>query len=174
LNFARLFFTNVQKTDSEMKLTLVLVGKTSFPFVKEGMEMYEKRIHHHISYSRIEIPDIKGTKSLSPLQVKEKEGDEILRRIGEKDDVILLDERGEDFSSVEWAGHLEKRIISGGKNIVFVVGGAYGFSQRVYSRADSKLSLSRMTLSHQLVRLFFTEQLYRALSIINGEPYHNE
>lgn len=157
-----------------MKLTLILVGKTSFPFVLEGMEMYEKRISRHVPYGRIEIPDIKGTKALSPLQVKEREGEEILRRIGEKDDVILLDERGDEMSSLEWAGQLERKMTSGGKNVVFVVGGAFGFSPKVYARAGQKLSLSRMTLSHQLVRLFFTEQLYRALSIIKGEPYHNE
>jgi len=157
-----------------MKVTLLLVGKTSFPFVREGMEMYEKRILRHVAYSRVEIPDIKGTKAMAPLQVKEKEGDEILKRIGEKDEVILLDERGDEFSSLDWAGQIERMMTSGGKNMVFVVGGAYGFSQKVYSRAGRKLSLSRMTLSHQLVRLFFTEQFYRALSIINGEPYHNE
>lgn len=157
-----------------MKITLLLVGKTAFPFVREGMQMYEKRILRHVSYSRVEIPDIKGTKSLSPFQIKEKEGDEILGRITQKDDVILLDERGEEWSSMDWSKELEKKISSGGKNIVFVVGGAYGFSPRVYQRAGQKLSLSRMTLSHQLVRLFFTEQFYRALSIINGEPYHNE
>ena len=157
-----------------MKITLLLVGKTVFPFVRDGMQMYEKRILRHVSYSRMEIPDIKGTKSLSPSQIKEKEGDEILRRVTEKDDVILLDERGDELSSLDWSKELEKKISSGGRNIVFVVGGAYGFSPRVYQRAGQKLSLSRMTLSHQIVRLFFAEQFYRALSIIYGEPYHNE
>lgn len=157
-----------------MKITLLLVGKTVFPFVRDGMQMYEKRILRHVSYSRMEIPDIKGTKSLSPSQIKEKEGDEILRRVTEKDDVILLDERGDELSSLDWSKELEKKISSGGRNIVFVVGGAYGFSPRVYQRTGQKLSLSRMTLSHQIVRLFFAEQLYRALSIIYGEPYHNE
>lgn len=136
--------------------------------------MYEKRISRYLSYSRMEIPDLKGTKSLTPHQVKEKEGVEILKRVGEKDELILLDERGDSPSSVEWARLLEKKMVAGGKNIVFAVGGAYGFSPEVYDRAAGKLSFSRMTMSHQLVRLLFTEQLYRALSIINGEPYHNE
>jgi len=157
-----------------MKITLLAVGRTAFPFVKEGMEMYEKRILRHISYSRVEIPDVKGTKALSPEQVKEKEAEEILRKLNEKDEVVLLDERGSEYSSVEWAQRLSSRMVSSGKNLTFVIGGAWGFSPRVYERASEKLSLSRMTLSHQLVRLFFTEQLYRALSIIKGEPYHNE
>lgn len=157
-----------------MKITFLSVGKTSFPFVREGMEMYEKRILRHIPYERVEIPDLKGTGSLTQEQVKDKEGLEILKRIGEKEDVVLLDERGRLFSSVEWAGWLERRMASTGRNITFVTGGAYGFSGKVYERAPERLSLSRMTLSHQIVRLFFTEQLYRALSIIKGEPYHNE
>lgn len=157
-----------------MKVTLLVVGKSSFPFVREGMEMYEKRILRHFSYTRAEIPDVKGTKSLTPEQIKEKEADEILRRLNEKDEVVLLDEKGKTFTSVEWSQWLSGKMVSSGRNLVFVTGGAWGFSPRVYERADGKLSLSSMTFSHQLARLFFTEQLYRAISIIKGEPYHNE
>jgi len=157
-----------------MKLTLLAVGRTAFPFVREGMEMYEKRILRRVAYTRVEIPDIKGTGSLTPEQVKEREAEEILRRLNEKDEVVLLDEKGSDYTSVGWSQWLSGKMVSSGRNITFVIGGAWGFSPKVYERADGKLSLSRMTVSHQLVRLFFTEQLYRAISIIKGEPYHNE
>lgn len=157
-----------------MKITMLMVGKTDFPFVKEGTAIYEKRIGRYVTYSHIEIPELKGTSSLSPLQIKEKEQELILKHIKETDRVILLDERGQMFGSVDWARHLEKEIASGVKSIVFVVGGAYGFSEGIYKRADSMLSLSKMTFSHQIIRLFFTEQLYRAFTIIKGEPYHNE
>lgn len=157
-----------------MKLTLILVGKTSFSFVRDGIAIYEKRILHYLPYERIEIPDIKGTASLSAEMVKEKEGEMLLKKIKPQDEVILLDEHGKEFSSTEWAHYLENKMITGAKNITFVIGGAYGFSKAVYDRADSKVSFSRMTFSHQIIRLFFTEQLYRAMTIIKGEPYHNE
>ena len=151
-----------------------MVGKTDFSFVKEGTSLYEKRIGRYIPFEHIEIPDLKGSASLSPDQVKEKEGELILKHIKEGDRVTLLDERGEQFSSTNWARHLEREMNLGGKNIIFIIGGAYGFSKKVYERADSRLSLSTMTFSHQIIRLFFAEQLYRAFSIIKGEPYHNE
>lgn len=157
-----------------MKITLLMVGKTAFPFVREGMLLYEKRINRYITYERVEIPDLKGVSSLSSAMVKEKEGEVILKKIKPGDDVILLDEHGKEFTSKEWAGYLENKMVISPKNITFVIGGAYGFSQAVYDRADSKLSFSKMTFSHQIIRLFFTEQLYRAFTIIKGEPYHNE
>lgn len=157
-----------------MKITLLTVGKTTFPFVKEGCDIFIKRIKHYISFESIEIPELKNTSSLSKDQIKEREGELIMKHIKGTDKVILLDERGKTFSSVEWSREIEREMISGTKAIVFIVGGAYGFSDAVYKRADSKLSLSKMTFSHQIIRLFFIEQLYRAFTIIKGEPYHNE
>lgn len=157
-----------------MKITLLTIAKSTFPFVREGMEMYEKRISKYISYTRIEIPVTGGSSSLSPEEVKEREGALILKRVKAGDDLILLDEHGERYTSVEWARSLEKRMVTGGRNITFAIGGAYGFSKKVYDAAAARLSLSDMTFSHQIIRLFFTEQLYRAFTIIKGEPYHNE
>lgn len=157
-----------------MKITLLTVGKTTFPFVKEGCDIFIKRIKHYTSFESIEIPELKNTSSLSKDQIKEREGELIMKHIKGTDKVILLDERGKTFSSVEWSREIEREMISGTKAMVFVVGGAYGFSEAVYRRCDAKLSLSKMTFSHQIIRLFFIEQLYRAFTIIKGEPYHNE
>ncbi len=157
-----------------MKITLLLVGKTAFPYINEGIAIYEKRLQHYINYSRIEIPELKGVQAMSQEQIKEKEGELILKHIKAPDSVILLDERGSTFTSLEWASHLEKKINYEGKDIVFVIGGAYGFSKKVYERANGKISLSRMTFSHQIIRVIFLEQLYRAFTIIKGEPYHHE
>lgn len=157
-----------------MKITLLVVGKTAFPFINEGIALYEKRLGHYVNYARVEIPELKGGQALSQEQIKEKEGELILKNIKNTDDVVLLDERGSTFSSIEWARNIEKKMVFEGKDIVFVIGGAYGFSQRVYQRANSKISLSRMTFSHQIIRVIFLEQLYRAFTIIKGEPYHHE
>lgn len=157
-----------------MKISFLTVGKTTFPFVKEGVDIFIKRIKHYTTFEYIEIPELKNTSSLSKEQIKEKEGDLILKHLRNTDKVILLDERGRSFTSIEWSKEIGREIISGTKSLVFIVGGAYGFSQSVYDRADGKLSLSSMTFSHQIIRLFFIEQLYRAFTIIKGEPYHNE
>lgn len=157
-----------------MKITLLVVGKTAFPFINEGIALYEKRLGHYVNYARVEIPELKGVQALSQEQIKEKEGELILKNIKNTDDVVLLDERGSTFSSIEWARNIEKKMVFEGKDIVFVIGGAYGFSQKVYQRANSKISLSRMTFSHQIIRVIFLEQLYRAFTIIKGEPYHHE
>ncbi len=157
-----------------MKITLITVGKTTFPFVKEGIEVYLKRIKHYIAFDMVEIPELKNVSSLTKEQIKSKEGELILKQIKPTDKVILLDEKGRHFSSVEWSKEIEKEMNMGTKNLIFTVGGSYGYSQDVYNRADSKLSLSKMTFSHQIIRLFFVEQLYRAFTIIKGEPYHNE
>lgn len=156
-----------------MKITFLTLGKTMFPFVKEGMEMYEKRISHYIQYERVEIQAGSGNGQLSKEEIKEREGEAILKKIRPADEVILLDEKGKRFTSTGWADFLEKKMGSGSKNIVFITGGAFGFSRKVYDRADSALSLSDMTFSHQIIRLFFCEQLYRAMTIIKGVPYHN-
>lgn len=157
-----------------MKITLLVVGKTAFPFINEGIALYEKRLGHYVNYARVEIPELKGVQALSQEQIKEREGELILKNIRNTDDVVLLDERGTTFSSIEWARNIEKKMLFEGKDIVFVIGGAYGFSQKVYQRANSRISLSKMTFSHQIIRVIFLEQLYRAFTIIKGEPYHHE
>ena len=157
-----------------MKISLVTVGKTDVKWVREGLDLYVSRLFHYVPFTLDEIPELKNAASLSRSQVKEKEGELVLRRIKDADEVILLDERGREMRSVELAAFLEEKISRGGRDLVFVIGGAYGFSDRVYGRADAKLSLSRMTFSHQMVRTIFAEQLYRAFTIIKGEPYHHE
>ena len=157
-----------------MKISLVTVGKTDVKWVREGLDLYVSRLSHYVPFALDEIPELKHAASLSRSQVKEREGELVLRRIKDADEVILLDERGREMRSVELAAFLEEKISRGGRDLVFVIGGAYGFSEKVYARADAKLSLSRMTFSHQMVRTIFAEQLYRAFTIIKGEPYHHE
>ena len=157
-----------------MKISFITVGKTDVKWVREGLDLYVSRLSHYVPFTLDEIPELKNAASLSRSQVKEKEGELVLRRIKDADEVILLDERGREMRSVELAAFLEEKISRGGRDLVFVIGGAYGFSDRVYGRADAKLSLSRMTFSHQMVRTIFAEQLYRAFTIIKGEPYHHE
>lgn len=157
-----------------MKITFLTVGKTTFPFVKEGCDIFIKRIRHYTTFEYIEIPELKNTSSLSKEQIKEKEAELILKYVNNTDKVVLLDERGKNFTSIEWSKELEKEIVSGTRSLIFIVGGAYGFSKTIYERANGKLSLSSMTFSHQIIRLFFIEQLYRAFTIMKGEPYHNE
>ena len=157
-----------------MKITLLTVGKTDKDWVRKGLEIYSSRLGHYIPFTINEIPELKNVSALSREQIKEKEGALILAAVKDSDDVILLDERGKEMPSVEWAAMLEGRLARGGKGIVFVIGGAYGFSGAVYARANAKISLSKMTSSHQMVRVIFAEQLYRAFTIIKGEPYHHE
>ena len=157
-----------------MKITLLTVGKTDRDWVKQGLDIYVSRLSHYIPFSITEIPELKKVAALTKEQIKNKEGELILKNIRPADDVILLDERGKEFSSMEFAKILQDKISYVSKDIVFVIGGAYGFSEDVYRRADSKISLSRMTFSHQMVRAIFTEQLYRAFTIMKGEPYHHE
>lgn len=157
-----------------MRITFIMIGKTSFGFVKDGMDMYEKRIAHYIGFDRIEIPAINGTSSLSKEELKEKEGDLLQKKLKDFDEIILLDEKGKRYTSIAWAKNIEDMMIRGKKNIAFVIGGAYGFSDKIKNLASGMLSLSDMTYSHQIIRLFFEEQLYRAMTIIKGEPYHNE
>jgi len=156
-----------------MKIEFRSIGKTSFPYLTEGVSIYEKRLKHYISYQSVIIPDIKNAKNLKPKQLKEKEGIALLNKIESGDFVIILDEKGKSYTSVKLAAFLEKQMLMSHKRIIFIVGGAFGFSEAVYARANSKLALSDMTFSHQMIRLFFTEQLYRACTIMRGEPYHN-
>ena len=156
-----------------MKTELILVGRTADRHFQAGIEDYCKRIGHYMPFTVSVIPELRNTKSLSAPQQKEREGELILARLQPSDHVVLLDERGREFRSVEFAQWLEQKNAAV-RRMVFVIGGPYGFSDSVYSRANEKISLSRMTFSHQMVRLVFTEQLYRACTIIRGEPYHHE
>lgn len=157
-----------------MKICLLTVGKTDIGWVREGLETYSSRLSHYVPFSVCEIPELKNTSALTRTQIKEREGELILKAIKPTDRVILLDERGKEYRSVEFAEEIRKLSLAGGKDIVFVIGGAYGFSEAVYARSVGKISLSRMTFSHQMVRTIFAEQLYRAFTIIKGEPYHHE
>ena len=156
-----------------MRICLLTVGKTGAGWIREGLETYTSRLGRYVSFSVKEIPDLKNASSLSKTQVKEKEGELILSNIGPKDTLILLDEKGREYSSGEFAREIG-RLTGSGKNIVFVIGGAFGFSEAVYARCDGKVALSRMTFTHQMARVIFVEQLYRAFTIIKGEPYHHE
>ena len=156
-----------------MKTTLILVGKTNGKLFNEGIDDYAKRIGHYTPFAVNVLPELKSTQSLSASQQKDKEGKMILKSISPSDFVVLLDEHGTEYRSMEFAKWIEKRR-NGGRDLVFVIGGPYGFSPDVYNRADALISLSRMTFSHQMVRLIFVEQLYRACTIIKGEPYHHE
>lgn len=157
-----------------MKISLLTVGKTDIGWVREGLGTYSSRLSHYVPFSIIEIPELKNVSALTKAQIKEKEGELILKCVKASDRVVLLDERGKEYRSIEFAGEIERMMAGGGKDIVFIIGGAYGFSDAVYARSDGKMSLSKMTFSHQMVRTIFTEQLYRAFTIIKGEPYHHE
>jgi 23S rRNA (pseudouridine1915-N3)-methyltransferase len=157
-----------------MKITLLTVGKTDRDWVRQGLDIYVSRLKHYIPFTLTEIPELKNVSALSKDQIKAKEGELILKNVRATDDLILLDEHGKEYSSTQLAKILQDKISYECKDIVFVIGGAYGFSEAVYARANSKLSLSKMTFSHQMVRAIFAEQLYRAFTIMKGEPYHHE
>lgn len=156
-----------------MKIKLLCVGKSSKSFLQEGENEYLKRLQKYISVEKIELPDLKNAQHLSEEQIKEKEGSMLLEKIQQHDVVILLDEKGKSFTSKEFSIYLQQHFLSGNKHLVFVVGGPYGFSAALYKRANDQLSLSKMTFSHQMIRLFFIEQVYRAMSILNNSPYHH-
>ena len=157
-----------------MKIQLICVGKTERAYLKEGESEYLKRLRHYCSFEKIEIPELKNAKKLREDQIKTEEGKLILAMVDRSTQLILLDENGKSFNSVGFSKYLQKKFNQGGKSIVFVVGGAYGFSDELYARSNGKISLSEMTFSHQMVRLFFIEQIYRALTILKGEPYHHQ
>jgi len=156
-----------------MKITFLTVGKTEDAYLKDGIEKYVKRLKHYTKLSIIDLDELKNTKALTQEQQKSKEAELILKKITPQDYVILLDEKGMELTSEKFAAYIDKKAIASVSNMVFVVGGPYGFDSTVYTRANDKLSLSAMTFSHQMVRLFFIEQLYRAFTIIKGEPYHH-
>jgi len=157
-----------------MTIKLIVVGKTDEGYLRSGMDIYRARLDHYCRFELVTIPALKGVKSLSKEQLKDREAELILKNLSVSDECILLDERGKEFTSTSWAQHLEQKFAHSSRNIVFVIGGSMGFGKKVYERADGMMSLSKMTFSHQMVRLIFLEQLYRAFTIIEGEPYHHE
>ena len=156
-----------------MKITLLVVGKTTSAQIESLIQEYQKRLTHYLPFALQVIPELKNTKALTPDQQKQAEGELILRAVAQNADLVLLDEHGKEYRSIEFADYIQKKM-SSGRDVVFVVGGPYGFSEAVYHRANGKISLSKMTFSHQMVRLFFVEQIYRAMTILRGEPYHHE
>ena len=156
-----------------MQIKLLAIGKTDDKRLAELINLYQSRLKHYIKFDLDIIPDIKNVKNLSEAQQKEKEGQLILKKLSPTDVLILLDENGKQFSSVAFSEFLQKKMNSGIKQLVFVIGGPYGFSQEVYKKAQGKVSLSAMTFSHQMIRLFMVEQLYRAFTILKNEPYHH-
>ena len=157
-----------------MKIVLLAIGKTNEQYLIEGISKYQKRLQHYIKFEILEISNIKNTKNFSNFELMQKEGQLILTQIQPSDYLVLLDDKGKSFTSTRFSERLQGWMLSGKKRLVFVVGGAYGFPDSVYSRGNEKLSLSDMTFSHQMARLFFVEQLYRGYTILNNEPYHHE
>jgi 23S rRNA (pseudouridine1915-N3)-methyltransferase len=156
-----------------MKIELWAIGKTNEKYLQEGIAIYLKRLKHYLNFELIIIPDIKQARHLNSVQLKIKEAAEILTRLKKEEVLILLDEKGEAHTSASFARFLEQNLQLSHKRMVFLVGGAFGFADSLYERANGKISLSNMTFSHQMVRLFFVEQLYRAMTILKKEPYHN-
>jgi 23S rRNA (pseudouridine1915-N3)-methyltransferase len=157
-----------------MKIKLLAIGKTDDKNLLKLIETYQIRVKHYIKFEISIIPDIKNVKNLSEKQQKEKEGELILKQLQPTDELVLLDEKGKDFRSLEFAKYLQKKMNSGIKQLVIVIGGPYGFSDEVYKKSNGKISLSKMTFSHQMIRLFVVEQLYRGFTILKNEPYHHE
>ena len=157
-----------------MKIELAVIGKTSIGYLKQGIDEYIKRLKHYVPFEIKYIDDIKNTKNISEDQQKRTEGAKILSLLDKSDFVVLLDEHGKEYTSIQYSSYIQKRMLSGAKKVVFVIGGPYGFSQEVYDRANDKISFSKMTFNHEMIRLIFPEQLYRAYTIINHEPYHHE
>ena len=157
-----------------MKIELWYIGKTSFAYLKEGEELYEKRLKRYLPFQKTMIADVKNAKNMDANLLKTKEGNAVLEKIKSDDYFILLDENGRHYSSVDFAEFLEKKMQDTHKRIIFLIGGAFGFSEAVYQRANLKISLSKMTFSHQMIRIFALEQIYRAMTILKNEPYHNE
>lgn len=157
-----------------MKITFMVVGRTTTPYLRDAAEEYLQRAGRYMPVEHVVIPDVKASKKTTSSRQKDAEGMEILARLKNDDRVVLLDERGKEYTSRAFAGMIEEAANGGLRNLVFIVGGPYGFSQEVYARANAMISLSRMTFPHELVRLFFAEQLYRAMTIMRGEPYHHD
>jgi 23S rRNA (pseudouridine1915-N3)-methyltransferase len=157
-----------------MKIKLLAVGKTDDKNLNQLIDLYQNRLKHYVKFEMDIIPDIKNVKNLSEAQQKEKEGDLILSKLQNTDQLILLDDKGKQYTSIEFSNFLQKKMNSGIKQLVLVIGGPYGFSDAVYKKANGKISLSKMTFSHQMIRLFIVEQIYRGFTILRNEPYHHE
>ena len=157
-----------------MKVLLLVIGKTDATYIRAGIEEYEKRLTRYVPYEMKILPDVKNSKNMNEGLQKEKEGEMLLAEMQNMDFVVLLDENGKQYTSVGFSEFLSQKMVNGIKRLVFVIGGPYGFSEDVYKRGNDKVSLSKMTFSHQMVRMIFAEQLYRAMTIIKGEPYHHE
>lgn len=157
-----------------MKITLLCIGKTDESFIKEGIDKYFKRLKYYVPFHILVLPDIKTTKSVTQLELRKKEGEMIFKNISNTDYVVLLDERGKQYRSVELAKYIQVLMNNSIQHIVFLIGGPYGFDEKVKLRANATISLSNLTFSHQMVRLFFVEQVYRSFTILRGEPYHHE
>lgn len=157
-----------------MKITLITMGKTEDSYLSEGINIYTKRLKHYVPFRILEITELKNTKNLSREQQKTKEAELIFKNINNTDHVILLDENSNELSSRQFSEFLNKKMVGGQQHLIFIVGGPYGFSKEVYDRSNEKISFSKMTFSHQMIRLFFVEQIYRAYTILKGEPYHHE
>lgn len=157
-----------------MKVALLQVGKTAEKYLTEGISVFELRLRKYATFEIFIIPDIRNARNMTAAELKAREGDKILKFFKNDDYIVILDDKGKEFSTIEFSAWIEKTMILQKKRLVFVIGGAWGFSDEVYKKADMRLSLSRLTFSHQMVRLLFIEQLYRAFTVIKGEPYHHE
>ena len=157
-----------------MKIKLIVVGKTHAKYLIQAEEEYLQRLKHYIKFEKVIIPDLKNSKNLKPIEQNRREGELIISKIEKNEEVVLLDDKGVEFTSIKFAQFINQKMIQSTRCLTFIIGGAYGFSDEVYTRANAKLSLSKMTFSHQMVRMIFKEQLYRALTILKGEKYHHE
>lgn len=157
-----------------MKISLIYVGKTGKSFLIEGEKEYTQRVKRYVPFEIIELSDIKNAKKRSEDEIKKLEAKEILKKVKPNDFLILLDEKGKEFTSVGFSKYLQKRFNAGNQRIVFLIGGPYGFDASIYQRANNKIALSQLTFSHQMIRMFFIEQLYRGLTILKNEPYHHQ
>ncbi|PKR80317.1 23S rRNA (pseudouridine(1915)-N(3))-methyltransferase RlmH [Brumimicrobium salinarum] len=157
-----------------MKSKLIYVGKTGKSFLKEGEKEYFKRLNRYIPFEIIEINDVKNAKKRSEEEIKQIEGEQILKKLKGNDFLILLDEKGKEFTSINFSKYIQKQFNAGHQNLTFVIGGPYGFSNEVYKRANDNIALSKLTFSHQMIRMFFLEQMYRAMTILKNEPYHHQ
>lgn len=157
-----------------MKGVLIVVGKTTDKRFETIIQEYTERIRHYIPFTIEVIPELKNTKGLSQDEQKKREGEQILKSLQAGDYIVLLDEHGSERTSMDFASWMQKKMAAGPKRLVFIVGGPYGFSDAIHQKGNEEISLSRMTLSHQMIRMFFVEQIYRAMTILNGEPYHHE
>ena len=157
-----------------MKIQLLAIGKTTTSYLQQGIDIYTKRLTHYVPFEFKILPDVKNTKAMTSDVQKIKEGEMFLSTIGPGDFIVLLDERGKEFTSRQFSEFIERKMVEISRNLIFVIGGPYGFSDEMYQRADMKLSFSKMTFSHEMIRLFFVEQVYRAMTIMRGEPYHHD